>query len=232
MSDQGQDQQQGQEESSRILRDAELIGEACRNCIEIFTDIAAGLAPEALLSLLAWATADASLTASRLAAVADFDSSPSEQPLDIEFDLDALRNSLVNALHGIDAYNELSDPRDDDVEVVEASLTDDILITVSGMRTGLYYLDHGDPAEALWWWQYTCFASWGERITSAQHIVQGLIAEARLAQDHERAQTLRAAHPADWEAAQDAVAGFIRHSVPRAWLHGRAAQGKSKKHGR
>jgi hypothetical protein len=103
----------------------------------------------------------------------------------VAFDLDAMRRGLANALQGIDAYWEVDMPRGDPSDpirppdVVEASLTDDILTAVSAMLTGLRLLEEGRLVEAVWWWQYSCLSTWGERITAALHVIQTLLAQAR-----------------------------------------------------
>jgi hypothetical protein len=95
---------------------------------------------------------------------------------------------LSNALEGVDTYYEVDVPRGDPAdpsrapEIVDASLTDDILTAVSALQTGLYLLDEGRPAEAIWWWQYSCLSSWGERITAALHVIQTLLSQARASQ--------------------------------------------------
>ncbi|MDR1427687.1 MAG: DUF5063 domain-containing protein [Bifidobacteriaceae bacterium] len=167
-----------------MLADARLLEHAFRNCLDLYTEVASGTGAESTLSLLAYATSDACTAAARLSAIVDFP--VPEGPLSpMTFDLDAMRRGLANALQGIDSYYEVDMPRgdpDDPVkapEIVEASLTDDILTAVSAMETGLQFLDDGRPAEAIWWWQYSCLSSWGERVTAALHVVQTLLAQAR-----------------------------------------------------
>ncbi|MDR3201601.1 MAG: DUF5063 domain-containing protein [Bifidobacteriaceae bacterium] len=169
-----------------VAEDAAKLGELFRNCLEIYTEVASGLSPETALPLLAWATSDACVAAARIGAVSDVEAPATPLAPPVTYDLDALRRGLANVLDGIDLYLEVDDPRGDG-NIVEASITEDILTAVSAFQTGLAHLDGDNPAEALWWWQYSCFATWGERVTSALHMIQSLLSEARLVTDHEAA---------------------------------------------
>jgi hypothetical protein len=165
--------------------DARLLEHALRNCLELYTEVASGTGGESALSILAYATSDACTAAARLSAIVDFPVPGSEVFCPVTFDLDAMRRGLSNALEGLDSYWEVDVPRGDPTdptrapEIVEASLTDDILTAVSAWETGLHLLDEGRPDEAIWWWQYSCLSSWGERITSALHVIQTLLCQAR-----------------------------------------------------
>ncbi|MDR1295770.1 MAG: DUF5063 domain-containing protein [Bifidobacteriaceae bacterium] len=170
---------------SKLTADARLLADAFRNCVELYTEVASGMGGEAALSVLAYATSDACTAAARLSAIVDFPVPGGRLLTPVTFDTDPLRRGLANALQGIDTYYEVDVPRGDPSdpartpEIVEASLTDDILTAVSAMETGLYLLDQGRPAEAIWWWQYSCLSSWGERITAALHVIQTLLCQAR-----------------------------------------------------
>jgi hypothetical protein len=171
--------------TNKMLADAALLAHAFRNCLELYTGVASGAGDESTLSVLAYATSDACVAAARLSAIVDYAVPEGDLLRPMTFDVDALRRGLTNALQGIDTYYEVDMPRgnpDDPArapEVVEASLTDDILTAAAAMKTGLAMYDAGRPAEAIWWWQYSCLSSWGERITAALHVVQTLMAQAR-----------------------------------------------------
>jgi hypothetical protein len=168
-----------------LLADARLLEHAFRNCLALYTEVASGTGAESALPVLAYATSDACTAAARLSAIVDFPVPDGQLLTPVAFDLDAVRRGLANALQGIDVYYEVDMPRGDPAdptrapEIVEASLTNDILTAVSAMETGLHLLDEGRPAEAIWWWQYSCLSSWGERITSALHVIQTLLSQAR-----------------------------------------------------
>jgi hypothetical protein len=191
--------------SERVADDARLLGMAFKNCVEIYADVASGISQASALPLLAWATADAATAACRLSAVADFPAPTEPHAEEVDFDMEAMRRGLSNALEGVDAYFEVADPRKG-TEVVEGSITEDILTAVSGMRIGLQFLEDGNPAEALWWWQYSCFATWGERVGSALQMLQLLLSEARLASDHELVREARKRAAFRWEGLYGPVA--------------------------
>ena len=80
-------------------------------------------------------------------------------------DLDPLGQALENLFDGIDEYNEIDDPVLGST-VVTSSISGDLVVISAALAQGRRHHDAGQDLEALWWWQYSYLANWGERASS------------------------------------------------------------------
>jgi hypothetical protein len=95
-------------------------------------------------------------------------------------DLDAMRLRLAVLLEGVDAYTEVFDPYVDPPEMVSSLLSDDLTSIASALAHGLRHYRAGRIREALWWWQFSYVASWGNEASGALRALQSVVAHDRL----------------------------------------------------
>jgi hypothetical protein len=115
----------------------------------------------------------------RLGAQQDFTPVAEYQPdVGPDPDLDAMRLRLARLLDPVDTYTYNFDPYAPDI--VEAQLSDDLTTIAADLANGLRHYRSGDVAEALWWWQYSYVANWGESASAALRALQSVIAHDRL----------------------------------------------------
>jgi hypothetical protein len=103
-------------------------------------------------------------------------------------DLDEMRLRLAVLLGGVDAYSEVFDPYVEPPEVVSSLLSDDLTSIASALAHGLRHFKSGRVAEALWWWQFSYVASWGNEASAALRALQSVVAHDRLDSDFESEQ--------------------------------------------
>ena len=178
---------------------AESTAAQVRDFIATVTEVAAGANPGAALSLLLLATSDVLATGARLGATVDVVPPTRFEPdLGPDPDLEPLRGGLANALDGLDAYVEVVDPLFGS-EAEEASVTNDLMSIVEALAQGLKHFEAGRRIEALWWWQYSFFAQWGERAAALTRILHAVLAHLRLDVEDDVAQEaeFEALHPVD-----------------------------------
>ena len=112
------------------------------------------------VSLLLLEISQILLAGARLGAQQDFEPRSEYQPdVGPEADLDEMRLRLAGMLGDVDTYSFVFDPYVP--EVVESQLSDDLTSIASDLENGLRHFRHGDVSEALWWWQFSYVASWG-----------------------------------------------------------------------
>jgi len=97
-----------------------------------------------------------------------------------EPDLDQMRLRLAVLLEGVDAYTEVFDPYVDPPELVSSLLSDDLTSIASSLAHGLRHFRAGRVSEALWWWQFSYVASWGNEASAALRALQSVVAHDRL----------------------------------------------------
>lgn len=115
----------------------------------------------------------------RLGAQRDFTPTNKYQPdVGPDPDVDAMRLRLARLLDPVDTYTYNFDPYDP--EIVEALLSDDLTTMATDLANGLRHFRAGDLAEALWWWQYSYLANWGDSASAALRALQSVIAHDRL----------------------------------------------------
>ncbi|HBO53914.1 MULTISPECIES: DUF5063 domain-containing protein [Janibacter] len=146
-------------------------------------DIASGVAPESAIPLLLLTTSQIQLVGARLGAIADvvleqrFEDDPGP-----DTEIDPLRTGLAHLLDGVDEYVDLVDPVTSP-ETAGGALSNDLAIIAAALAHGLAHHDAGRATEALWWWQYSYLADWGDRAAMAVRVLQTLLAHLRLDAD-------------------------------------------------
>jgi len=124
------------------------------------------------------------LAGARLGAQSDFGVEEEVQPdVGPDPDLDAMRERLATLLDGVDAYVYNFDPYDP--ELVGAKLSDELTSIATALANGLRHFRAGNVAEALWWWQFSYVAHWGNEASGALRALQSIVSHDRLDTDIE-----------------------------------------------
>ncbi|MCC5576927.1 MULTISPECIES: DUF5063 domain-containing protein [Microtetraspora] len=159
---------------------AERIAGHAQNYLDGLTRLASGEGGDAILPLLLVEVAQVSLAGTQLGAMQDvilqgnFEPALSEDP-----DVDPLRTALAARLGPVDDYAEVFDPYKDTV-VTPYRLSDDLAAVAADLVHGLRHYRAGRPLEALWWWQYSYFNTWGNHAGAALRALHALVAHTRL----------------------------------------------------
>jgi hypothetical protein len=103
-------------------------------------------------------------------------------------DLDAMRHRLGVLLEGVDAYTVNFDPYADPPELVSTLLSDDLTSIASTLAHGLRHFKRGRVGEALWWWQFSYVASWGNEASGVLRALQSVVTHDRLDADVPRSE--------------------------------------------
>ncbi len=120
----------------------------------------------------------------RLGAQRDFAPREEFQPdVGPDPDLDAMRLRLAQLLENVDVYTYNFDVYRP--ELVEAYLSDELSSIASDLANGLRHFRAGNVAEALWWWQYSYVANWGNSASAALRALQSIVAHDRLDAEYE-----------------------------------------------
>lgn len=144
------------------------------------TEVAAGANPEVAIPLLLLAVSDVLAAGARLGAMVDIVPAERFEPdVGPDADLDPLGQALENLFDGIDEYNEIDDPVLGST-VVTSSISGDLVVISAALAQGRRHHDAGQDLEALWWWQYSYLANWGERASSLLRVLQAVLAHLRL----------------------------------------------------
>ena len=123
----------------------------------------------------------------RLGAQRDFTPSAEYQPdVGPDPDLDAMRLRFARLLDSVDTYTYNFEPYAP--EIVEAQLSDDLTAIAMDVANGLRHYRAGNVAEALWWWQYSYVADWGNLASAALRALQSVVAHDRLDAEFESEQ--------------------------------------------
>ena len=168
-----------------------------RRFLDTITEVAAGANPEVAIPLLLLAISDVLAAGARLGAMVDVIPAERFEPdVGPDDDLDPLGQALENLFEGIDDYSEVDDPvlgR----EVVRSTVSGDLVLIAGALAQGQRHYDAGQVIEALWWWQYSYLANWGERASAVLRMLQAVLAHLRLDVDDDVAAEaeFRALHP-------------------------------------
>jgi hypothetical protein len=120
----------------------------------------------------------------RLGAQRDFAPTLEYQPdVGPEPDLDAMRLRLARLLDSVDTYTFNFDPYVP--EITTAQLSDDLTSIATDLANGLRHFRAGDVSEALWWWQFSYVATWGNNASAVLRALQSVVAHDRLDADFE-----------------------------------------------
>ena len=131
------------------------------------------------ISLLLLEISQVLLAGARLGAQRDFNPDGEFQPdVGPEPDLDEMRLRLASMLDSVDTYSFVFDPYVPDV--VESQLSDDLTSIATDLENGLRHYRLGNVGEALWWWQFSYVASWGNLAGAALNALLSVVAHDRL----------------------------------------------------
>ena len=148
--------------------------------------------PGTVVPLLLVEVSQVLFAGARLGAQRDFAPQLEYQPdVGPDPDLDAMRLRLARLLDSVDTYTYNFDPYVPDI--VEAQLSDDLTSIANDLANGLRHFRAGDVSEALWWWQFSYLASWGDNASAALRALQSVVAHDRLDTEFESETELIAA---------------------------------------
>jgi hypothetical protein len=124
------------------------------------------------------------LAGARLGAQQDFQPESQYQPdVGPDPDLDAMRMRLADKLGELDTYAHNIEPYDPDT--VPAQISDDLTLIATDIANGLRHFRAGNVEEALWWWQFSYLASWGNNACGVLTALHSIVAHDRLDLDIE-----------------------------------------------
>ena len=131
------------------------------------------------ISLLLLEVSQVLLAGARLGVQADF-TPRAEYPPDVgpDPDLDAMRLRLARMLDNVDTYSAIFDPYVP--ELTTSQLSDDLTSIATDLANGLRHYRAGDVEEALWWWQFSYVASWGNAASASLRALQSVVTHDRL----------------------------------------------------
>ena len=136
------------------------------------------------VSLLLLEVSQVLLAGGRLGVHSDFTPADEYEPdAGPDPDLDAMRLRLARLLDSVDTYTYNFDPYDPDIS--EGLLSDDLTSIATDLANGLRHYRADDVSEALWWWQYSYVANWGNMASAALRALQSVVAHDRLDTDFE-----------------------------------------------
>ncbi|MEO3873227.1 DUF5063 domain-containing protein [Nonomuraea sp. B12E4] len=159
---------------------AEEISGHAQDYVDGLTRVAGGEGGDAIWSLLLVEVAQVSLAGAKLGANQDVIlAGNNEPPMSEDPDIDGVRTALAERLEAVDDYAEVFDPYKD-TGVTPYRLSDDLTAVAADLIHGLRHYHAGRPYEALWWWQYSYFNTWGNHAGAAMRALQALAAHSRL----------------------------------------------------
>ena len=124
------------------------------------------------------------LAGARLGAQQDFLPESQYQPdVGPDPDLDAMRMRLADKLGELDTYAHNIEPYDPDT--VPTQISDDLTLIATDIANGLRHFRAGNVDEALWWWQFSYLASWGNNACGVLNALHSIVAHSRLDRDFE-----------------------------------------------
>jgi hypothetical protein len=151
-----------------------------RRFLTTVTEVASGSNPEVAIPLLLLAVSDMLAAGARLGAMVDVVPNERFEPdVGPDADLDPLGAALENLFAGIDDYSEIDDPVLGRT-IVTSTVSGDLVLIAGALAQGQRHYDAGQVLEALWWWQYSYLANWGERASAVLRVLQAVLAHLRL----------------------------------------------------
>src|SRR5690349_9653416 len=124
------------------------------------------------------------LAGARLGAQQDFEPETQYQPdVGPDPDLDRMRMRLADKLGDLDTYAHNIEPYDPDT--VPSLISDDLTLIATDVANGLRHFRAGNVEEALWWWQFSYLASWGNNACGVLSALHSIVAHDRLDTDIE-----------------------------------------------
>ncbi len=173
-------------ERKMLDSDTEEFAQQIADQVESFLIALKAIASEAdggrAISLLLLEISQVLLAGARLGAQRDFTPRGEYQPdVGPEPDLDEMRLRFAKMLDSVDTYSFVFDPYVP--EVVEGQLSDDLTSIASDLENGLRHYRLGNVEEALWWWQFSYVASWGNLAGAALNALLSIVSHDRLDAD-------------------------------------------------
>ena len=173
-------------EIARLDTETEDFAQQIADQVESFLLALQAIAREAdgsrAISLLLLEISQVLLAGARLGAQRDFTPRAEYQPdVGPEPDLDQMRLRLAGILDSVDTYVFVFDPYVP--EVVEGQLSDDLTAIATDLENGLRHYRSGNVEEALWWWQFSYVASWGNLAGAALNALISVVSHDRLDAD-------------------------------------------------
>jgi hypothetical protein len=160
------------------------IADACEAFLLGLQAIAAEDDGGAAVPLLLLEVSQLLLAGARLGAQQDFEPETQYQPdVGPEPDLDRMRMRLADKLGDLDTYAHNIEPYDPDT--VPSLISDDLTLVATDIVNGLRHFRAGNVEEALWWWQYSYLASWGNNACGVLGALHSIVAHSRLDRDVE-----------------------------------------------
>lgn len=151
-----------------------------RRFLSTVTEVASGNNPEVAIPLLLLAVSDMLAAGARLGAMVDVVPAERFEPdVGPDDDLDPLGAALENLFTGIDDYREIDDPVLGRT-LVTSTVSGDLVLIAGALAQGQRHYDAGQVLEALWWWQYSYLANWGERASAVLRVLQAVLGHLRL----------------------------------------------------
>ena len=133
----------------------------------------------AVVPLLLLEVSQLLLAGARLGAQRDFQPATQYQPdVGPDPDLDAMRMRLAEKLGELDTYAHNIEPYDPDT--VPSLISDDVTLIATDIANGLRHFRAGNVEEALWWWQFSYLASWGNNACGVLSALHSIVAHSRL----------------------------------------------------
>jgi hypothetical protein len=133
----------------------------------------------AVVPLLLLEVSQLLLAGARLGAQQDFEPETQYQPdVGPDPDLDAMRMRLAEKLGELDTYAHNIEPYDPDT--VPSLISDDLTLIATDVANGLRHFRAGNVEEALWWWQFSYLASWGNNACGVLSALHSIVAHSRL----------------------------------------------------
>jgi len=163
---------------------AQQIADAAESFLVALRALSHEESPGTVVPLLLVEVSQILFAGARLGAQRDFAPALEYQPdVGPEPDLDAMRLRLARLLDSVDTYTFNFDPYVP--EITTAQLSDDLTSIATDLANGLRHFRAGDVAEALWWWQFSYVATWGNNASAVLRALQSVVAHDRLDADFE-----------------------------------------------
>jgi hypothetical protein len=144
------------------------------------------------------------LAGARLGAQQDFEPQSQYQPdVGPDPDLDRMRMRLADKLGELDTYAHNIEPYDPDT--IPSLISDDLTLIATDIANGLRHFRAGNVEEALWWWQYSYLASWGNNACGVLSALHSIVAHSRLDREIEGEEEQIEAAEAVLDGAADAL---------------------------
>ncbi|KAF4410977.1 MULTISPECIES: DUF5063 domain-containing protein [Streptomyces] len=144
------------------------------------TEVAKGDEPGSAIPFLLLEVSQLLLAGGRLGAHEDFVPVERYEPdTGPEPDMDDLRERFAVLLDPADVYSEVFDPYVPRSEPVPHRISDDLADIIADLRHGMVHYRAGRVSEALWWWQFSYFNTWGPTASAALRALQSLLTHIR-----------------------------------------------------